>query len=142
MPFIPANIPNDIIGVGSSERFTPSVLPSTTLSNSIMSYFKETPSFINEPTPNTLTLGSAQDYKCDFNYSTFECNNPPLPPTAGYGSILTSNYPAQVARQEAIYQSDLRKNKKTFAQQWADTNLFVLVGLPFVLFFIAKKFVK
>lgn len=142
MPFIPANISNDIIGVGSSERFIPSILPSTTLSNSIMSYLTETPSFINEPTPKSLTLGSAENYKCDFNYSTFECTNPPLPPTAGYGSILTSNYPAQVARQQAIYESDLQKNKKTFAQQLADTNLFVLLGLPFVLFFIARKFLK
>ncbi len=141
MPNIPAYVPQDIIGVGSSERFSPTPLKAQFLAGGLTPYITQTPSFISQPTENSLTLGSASDYNCDFNYSTFECNNPPLPPNAGYGSVLTSNFPAEVQRQQLIFQQDNR-SKMSFADQLKNTNIFVLIGLPFLLFFVAKKYLK
>jgi len=141
MPNIPAIIAQDIVGVGSSERFTPTPLNAQFLSGGLLPYLTQQPSFINQPTENNLTLGSAQQYNCDFNYNTYECNNLPLPPTSGFNSILTSNYPSEIARQQAIFKMD-NQVKTSFADQLKNTNIFVLIGLPFLLFFVAKKFLK
>ena len=138
MPSIPGTVVQDIVGVGSSERFTPTPLPSQFLAGGLLPYINQTPSFINQPTENTITLGSAKSYECDFNYSTFECNNLPPSPTSGERSILTSNFPEELARRDLIFRQDT--GKTSFADSLKNTNIFVLVGLPFLLFFLAKKY--
>ena len=49
--------------------------------------------------------------------------------------------PSEIARQQAIFNMD-NQSKISFADQLKNTNIFVLIGLPFLLFFVAKKYLK
>ena len=46
MPNIPAYVPQDIIGVGSSERFSPTPLKAQFLAGGLAPYITQTPSLI------------------------------------------------------------------------------------------------
>ena len=156
MPIIPAaNVQGTM---GSAERFRPTsiqgqILPSYTLpylltppgkaavmesnydtSNPIR---KGTDTLPSKPTlDQRLTLGSSDDY-CAFDLSTFTCK-PDI--VIGSPTVLTSNRSAEIERATAIAMQD--QGTRSLRDQIAGLNLFLVIGIPFALWFIARRFLK
>ena len=156
MPIIPAA--NVQATMGSAERFRPTsiqgqILPSYTLpylltppgkaavmgsnydtSNPIR---KGTDTLPSKPTlDQRLTLGSSDDY-CAFDFNTFTCK-PDI--VIGSPTVLTSNRSAEIERATAIAMQD--QGTRSLRDQIAGLNLFLVIGIPFALWFIARRFLK
>ncbi len=149
MPIIPATALQG--AVGSAERFIPSSLPGQLLPGGIQPYLTKI-----EPTPIAsgsqadldarLTVNGSRDYTgfegatgCGFWSRTFglcpEADLEISPPT-----VNTTNRGSEIAREVAVFNQD--NQIKSFGDRLAGTNLFVLMAVPFMLFFIARKYLR
>jgi hypothetical protein len=125
--------------VGSAERFLPTgisgqILPSSTLPYLITPPLPVGVENLNQTTlDQRLTLGSSSDY-CDFDLTTFACRQTPL----SQPTVLTTNRGEEINRQQLINEQD--RQDRGLKNQLSGMNLYFLIGIPFLLFFIGKRY--